>query len=195
MLEEMGLPYDLKMLPFPPRVFAKEYLALNPLGTIPLMIDGETRMTESSGILSLSRHPLWTDAAGCRRRRAGLWRIPELDVFQRCDADLSANAGAPLQPARARGAAQSASGNRLRQMVSGPAAGCRSRDRQGGDARRRSVHRGRYRHRLRAAAGRNPPAGKGFPAECRRLLATTAGPPWLQQGRRRGKTRRRRAEG
>jgi glutathione S-transferase len=50
MLEELGLPYELKMLPFPPRVFAKEYLALNPLGTIPLMIDGETKMTESSGI-------------------------------------------------------------------------------------------------------------------------------------------------
>src|ERR1700751_3959016 len=50
MLEEMGLPHDQKMLPFPPRVFAKEYLALNPLGTIPLMIDGETKMTESSGI-------------------------------------------------------------------------------------------------------------------------------------------------
>jgi glutathione S-transferase len=50
MLEEMGLPYELKMLPFPPRVLAKDYLALNPLGTIPLMIDGETRMTESSGI-------------------------------------------------------------------------------------------------------------------------------------------------
>src|SRR5947199_8249815 len=50
MLEEMGLPYELEMLPFPPRVFAKEYLALNPLGTIPYMIDGETRMTESSGI-------------------------------------------------------------------------------------------------------------------------------------------------
>src|SRR6202165_785155 len=50
MLEELGLPYELKMLPFPPRVFAKEYLALNPLGTIPLMVDGETKMTESSGI-------------------------------------------------------------------------------------------------------------------------------------------------
>jgi glutathione S-transferase len=50
MLEEMGLPYELKMLPFPPRVFAKDYLALNPLGTIPFLIDGETRMTESSGI-------------------------------------------------------------------------------------------------------------------------------------------------
>ena len=50
MLEEMRLDYELKMLPFPPRVFAKEYLALNPLGTIPYLIDGETRMTESAGI-------------------------------------------------------------------------------------------------------------------------------------------------
>ena len=50
MLEEMGLAYELKMLPFPPRVFAKDYLALNPLGTIPLMIDGDTKMTESAGI-------------------------------------------------------------------------------------------------------------------------------------------------
>lgn len=50
MLEELRLPYELKMLPFPPRVLAKEYLAINPLGTIPFMIDGETKMTESSGI-------------------------------------------------------------------------------------------------------------------------------------------------
>src|SRR5215469_9808571 len=50
MLEEMALAYELKMLPFPPRVFAKDYLALNPLGTIPLMIVDEVKMTESSGI-------------------------------------------------------------------------------------------------------------------------------------------------
>jgi glutathione S-transferase len=49
-LEELGLPYELKMLPFPPRVLAKDYLALNPLGTIPLMLDGATRMTESAAI-------------------------------------------------------------------------------------------------------------------------------------------------
>jgi glutathione S-transferase len=49
-LEELGLAYDLKMLPFPPRVFAREYLALNPLGTIPLLLDGDTRMTESAAI-------------------------------------------------------------------------------------------------------------------------------------------------
>jgi glutathione S-transferase len=50
MLEELELPYELKMLPFPPRVLAKDYMAINPLGTIPFMIDGDTRMTESSGI-------------------------------------------------------------------------------------------------------------------------------------------------
>jgi glutathione S-transferase len=50
MLEELGLSYDLRMLPFPPRALARDYLALNPLGTVPLMVDGDTRMTESSGI-------------------------------------------------------------------------------------------------------------------------------------------------
>jgi len=49
-LEELRLPYDLKMLPFPPRALAKEYLGLNPLGTIPLLLDGDTRMTESAAI-------------------------------------------------------------------------------------------------------------------------------------------------
>src|SRR4051794_26833285 len=50
MLEELGLGYELKMMPFPPRVFAKDYLAINPLGTIPLLLDGDTRMTESAAI-------------------------------------------------------------------------------------------------------------------------------------------------
>jgi glutathione S-transferase len=49
-LEELALTYDLKMLPFPPRVLAKHYLALNPLGTIPLLLDGDTKMTESAAI-------------------------------------------------------------------------------------------------------------------------------------------------
>lgn len=50
-LEELGVPYDLKLLPFPPRVLAPDYLAINPLGTIPFFVDGETKMTESSAIL------------------------------------------------------------------------------------------------------------------------------------------------
>jgi glutathione S-transferase len=50
-LEELGLDYELKMLPFPPRVLQRDYLAANPLGTIPLFLDGETRMTESAAIV------------------------------------------------------------------------------------------------------------------------------------------------
>lgn len=50
-LEELGLDYELKMLPFPPRFRAREYLAENPLGTIPLLVEGETRMTESAAIV------------------------------------------------------------------------------------------------------------------------------------------------
>ena len=34
MLEELDLPYQLHMLPFPPRALAKDYLAQNPLGTV-----------------------------------------------------------------------------------------------------------------------------------------------------------------
>ncbi len=49
-LEEVGVPYRLEVLPFPPRFLAREYLRLNPLGTVPLMIDGDVRMTESAAI-------------------------------------------------------------------------------------------------------------------------------------------------
>ena len=48
--EEMGLDYELIMVPFPPRVFMKEYLDINILGTVPYMIDGDVKMTESVGI-------------------------------------------------------------------------------------------------------------------------------------------------
>jgi glutathione S-transferase len=50
MMEEQDLSYDLKILPFPPRALAKEYKTINPLGTVPYSIDGETRMTESAAI-------------------------------------------------------------------------------------------------------------------------------------------------
>ena len=45
--EEMGLDFELTMMPFPPRVFMKEYLDVNMLGTIPYLTDGEVKMTES----------------------------------------------------------------------------------------------------------------------------------------------------
>ncbi|MCX7180581.1 MAG: glutathione S-transferase, partial [Proteobacteria bacterium] len=50
LMEELGLPYELKVLPFPPRVKEKSFLAINPLGTIPAFIDGDVCMTESAAI-------------------------------------------------------------------------------------------------------------------------------------------------
>ena len=49
-LEEIGAKAEVKTLPFPPRKLQPEYLALNPAGTVPLMIDGERVMTESLAI-------------------------------------------------------------------------------------------------------------------------------------------------
>ncbi|MEE2778062.1 MAG: glutathione S-transferase family protein [Acidobacteriota bacterium] len=48
--EEMELDYELETLPFPPRVLQKDYLSINPLGTVPCMTDGDTWMSESAGI-------------------------------------------------------------------------------------------------------------------------------------------------
>jgi len=49
-LEEMGLEYELIVMEFPPRTTYEGYLGINPLGTVPTMIDGEVTMTESAGI-------------------------------------------------------------------------------------------------------------------------------------------------
>ena len=49
-LEEMGLEYEVEILPFPPRLFQREYLQVNTLGTVPYFVDGDTHMTESVGI-------------------------------------------------------------------------------------------------------------------------------------------------
>jgi glutathione S-transferase len=48
--EEAGVDIDLKILPFPPRYLAPEYMELNPLGTVPLLVDGDARLTESCAI-------------------------------------------------------------------------------------------------------------------------------------------------
>ena len=49
-LEEMGIAYELESMKFPPRLFCPGYLEINPLGTVPTMVEGELTMTESAGI-------------------------------------------------------------------------------------------------------------------------------------------------
>ncbi|MFZ1743061.1 MAG: glutathione S-transferase family protein [Pontixanthobacter sp.] len=47
---EAGVDLDLRMLPFPPRFLAPEYLEVNPLGTVPMLVHGDSTMTESCAI-------------------------------------------------------------------------------------------------------------------------------------------------
>lgn len=62
--EEAGVDLDIKLLPFPPRFLAPEYLELNPLGTVPLLVDGDAHMTESCAIAHyLATRDGYTDLA------------------------------------------------------------------------------------------------------------------------------------
>ena len=86
-LEEMGLAYRLHLLPFPPRLFQPDYLEVNPLGTIPLMIDGAVRMTESAAIPQYlaTRYGPTTLAVHPDEADYGLW----LDWLHRSEATMA----------------------------------------------------------------------------------------------------------
>ena len=49
-LAESGLDYDLINMQFPPRMTQPNYKDMNVLGTVPYFVDGDTHLTESSGI-------------------------------------------------------------------------------------------------------------------------------------------------
>jgi glutathione S-transferase len=86
-LEELGLPYRLHLLPFPPRVLQPDYLELNPLGTVPLLIDGDVRMTESVAITHYlaTRHGPTPLAVDSSEPDYGRW----LDWMHRSEATLT----------------------------------------------------------------------------------------------------------
>jgi glutathione S-transferase len=86
-LEEMGLEYRLHLLPFPPRILQPDYLQQNPLGTIPLLIDGAVRMTESAAIPQYlaTRYGPTPLAVGADEQDYGLW----LDWLHRSEATLT----------------------------------------------------------------------------------------------------------
>lgn len=49
-LEELGLPYRLELMPFPPRARVEGYRTINPLGTVPALLADGALMTESAAI-------------------------------------------------------------------------------------------------------------------------------------------------
>ena len=175
MLEEMGLPYELKMLPFPPRVFAKEYLAINPLGTIPFMVDGETKMTESSGIcyyLGTKYGPtplvvgqddpaygaflnwMYFSDATLTFPQTLVLRYSQLEPEERRNPQVAGDYAKWFL-------------GRLRAVEAATA--------NGQNLVRRAVHRGRHRQRLCVASGGQYRACQGFRPQCVGLLGPVAG--------------------
>ena len=139
-LEEMGLPYQLHLLPFPPRIRRPDYLELNPLGTIPLLVDGEVRMTESAAIPQYlaTRYGPTPLAVGVDEPDYALW----LDWLHRSEATLTFPQTIVLRYTR----------RRLRTVVRVAAAPRDPRARRPRLAVRRAVHDGGRVRRLRAAA-------------------------------------------
>jgi glutathione S-transferase len=66
-LEELQVPYELRMLPFPPRVLQRSYLDVNVLGTVPFLEDGDQTMTESAAMCQYLAETQDPD------NRLGLW--------------------------------------------------------------------------------------------------------------------------
>ncbi len=68
----VGQPYELKLLPFPPRFLSREYLQINPLGTVPYFDRRRDAHDRIGGDLPILGRALCWSAARRRARRAYL---------------------------------------------------------------------------------------------------------------------------
>lgn len=50
MLEELNVPYQLKVLEYGPAMKSKDFLALNPMGKVPVLTHGDVVVTEAAAI-------------------------------------------------------------------------------------------------------------------------------------------------
>ena len=52
MLEEVGVPYETKIIEYGPEMKCAEYRAINPMGKVPALRHGETVVTETAAIIT-----------------------------------------------------------------------------------------------------------------------------------------------
>ncbi len=98
-LEEIGATVEVKSLGFQPRLQEAEYLAINPAGTLPALIDGDRRSTNCWRSANTSRPgmvPTWSwrrtsrsgrsSCNGCCTARRYRERLLARPAFQRAAA-------------------------------------------------------------------------------------------------------------
>jgi glutathione S-transferase len=86
-LEEMGLDYELINMTFPPRATYQGYLDINPMGTVPTLVDGETTLTESAGMCQYLAEKYGPTPLGLTVNDAGYGEY--LNWLHRSDATLT----------------------------------------------------------------------------------------------------------
>jgi glutathione S-transferase len=86
-LEEMGLDYELINMTFPPRATYQGYLDINPMGTVPTLVDGETTLTESAGMCQYVAEKYGPTPLGLTVNDAGYGEY--LNWLHRSDATLT----------------------------------------------------------------------------------------------------------
>jgi glutathione S-transferase len=86
-LEEMGLDYELINMTFPPRATYQGYLDINPMGTVPTLVDGETTLTESAGMCQYVEEKYGPTPLGLTVNDAGYGEY--LNWLHRSDATLT----------------------------------------------------------------------------------------------------------
>jgi glutathione S-transferase len=155
-LEEVGVPYELRMLPFPPRYLRREYLRVNPLGTIPFMIDGETRMTESAAICQYLAERYAGPPLAVRTDEPGYGE--DLNASHCGEATLNFPQTLVLRYSMLEPPERRLPQAVLRPLDAWPARGFRGAHKWRGLCRRRPLHRRRRFRRIRAhdAQGRGP---------------------------------------
>lgn len=86
-LEEMGLDYELVTMEFPPRAKHPGYLDINPLGTVPTLVDSSVTLTESTGICQYLVDKYGPHSIGVNRDEAEYGEY--LNWLHRSDATLT----------------------------------------------------------------------------------------------------------
>jgi glutathione S-transferase len=73
MLEEVGEPYEARILDYGPQMKGPEYLAINPMGKVPALVHDGTVVTENAAILSYMAE-MFPQAGLMPEDRAGFYR-------------------------------------------------------------------------------------------------------------------------
>ena len=83
MLEEVGVPYETKIIEYGPAMKCAEYRAINPMGKVPALRHGETVVTETAAIITYLADAFPQAGLAPAADQPGAWRLLPLAVLRR----------------------------------------------------------------------------------------------------------------